>query len=68
MAGLIFDFNEPNTRAGCCPECRNDADIYCSRDGVWHCRICNWMGVRPSYEVHPAEKERREQMRNLGYA
>lgn len=57
---ITFDFDEPNTRAGHCPVCENHADIYCSRDGQWHCRICNWSGVTPVYTISRWAKERIE--------
>ena len=55
---MTFDFDEPNVKAGYCPDCNSRADIWCSRDGVWHCRLCNWMGSAPTYTITKAAQDR----------
>ena len=57
---MDFNFDEPNVKAGYCPDCNSHADIYCTRDGVFHCTLCNWMGPRPTYEITKAAKDRHE--------
>ena len=52
-----FDF-EPDRKAGNCPTCYNHADIFCTRDRVFHCRVCNWSGMEMLYNIPKADQER----------
>ena len=65
---ITFNFDEPSTRAGYCPECSSDADIWCSRDGVWNCNYCNWSGSKPTYEISETDKQRLEYLKRMEYS
>ena len=60
---IHFDFDAPDTKSGFCPICESKADIWCSRDGVWHCTLCNWCGSSPRYTITKAARNRHEQNR-----
>lgn len=55
---IKFDFEEPDTKPGYCPECYNKADIWDDRRRVWECNLCNWSGRLPSYTISDTDKER----------
>lgn len=54
------DLDAPNVKAGYCPVCNEKANIWV--EGMWHCRMCNWSGLKPQYEVHQSVLDRLEYM------
>ena len=47
------DFDAPNTLPGICPECGQDADIWCAVAGHYECRLCSWTGRNPLPKPQP---------------